>query len=598
MESFFSELSQEQLIWYSKLLVKVVLADNIITPSELKYIKSVLSRIEDQGQRKTLVSFLEKNVEPPLEQPKDLSPTLRAKIFILLTKVVISDNEFEEAEKKLLKKIAAVFDFYPGYTKDVIEWACDGVLIKEIQQELAKRKITDESSIVPLTKLNTDQKKWYIDAIIAALIHEGIKEEKEINILKAIFASTESKEEQILLRNHMMLQHRPPIKRAPPMHEQALIMILMEVIMISVSRGDLSYAAQQHIKLLTDVSRMKAEAYNKLMDWMNKRLSWKKREMDLINNVRLNTSIEDEEDRAKGILTTHPDNNAIQIRKVHCFACGSAADIPMFQLKHLSQKITSNIFGVPSYHGPNEGFDAIDYNLARVIVCPACLFASIHKEDFATGPQSKTPPELADARFKEGWVNTTLEREEFVGSHKDAMLTIDRSPEAAILSFKLAYQALVAINSHKPSEAGQAKLINLLLQMSDIQSHYKNVTEAEEELDEACRIAKNLFIKGRDDKIAARATRVLLLGALYHSKDEEMGNYIDYFHNYAKDKVDLLPMKDRQEFQKIYTDVLGIFDKRELYKKAALIKGFHLNTKLEKKKKEDGSKSDEGKEKK
>ena len=69
------------------------------------------------------------------------------------------------------------------------------------------------------------------------------------------------------------------------------------------------------------------------------------------------------------------------------------------------------------------------------------------------------------------------------------MLTIYSSPEAAILSFKLAYQALVAINAHKPSEAGQAKLINLLLQMSDIQSHYKNVTEAEEELDEACRIA-------------------------------------------------------------------------------------------------------------
>jgi len=586
MEGFVKELSQEQIIWYAHLLIKMVLADEVISPSEIRYIRSVLSRVENEEIRKRLVQYLEKNQDPPLTQPVGVKKEILARIYTHLIDVAIADQEIHDRERRLLTSLARLFDFYPGYTKDLLQWAEDGLKIKQIQQSMTKIKIVDEEFLVPIAKLNTEQKKWYIDAIIAALIHEGIKEEKEINLLKMMFESTASREEQIALRNHILLSHRPPIKIPPAMPEHVILLILMEVIQISLSKGEMSYHAQNHLRLLTDVSRISAESYNKLMDWMNRSLSWKKRELDLIRNVRLNVSAEEEEAESKGILSVHPQNNSVQVRKVHCFVCGSAAEINLLLIKHLSQKMRSNIFGTVVYEGANEGFEPVDFNNLRIAVCPACLFASPKKEYFIRNPKDKTPPELAEPRFKERWLGTVMDREDLVEGFKDSYSGIQRTPQAVIASYKLALAALQWVDEHSPSEELKGQIIGLQLNLAEVLMTQKQVEKAEEAMNAAAQVARNLYLKGRNDFIVLRASRVLLLSSLYLGKEKEAAEVMDYFQKYKSDKSEGLKITDRQEFQKLFQEISDIFSKREMYLKTAL-KGFMLNREVKKAKTEE-----------
>ncbi len=575
MLRLIKEFKPEQLIWYGQLLVKMVIVDQNFSPSELQFVKEVLAQIPDEKERKSLVGYLEKQQEPPLRQPKSLNKEVLAQVFIQLIHVALADNELHAAELALLKSLSRLFDFHPNYLKDCLAWAQDGIYIRRLQQKLAKRTLSLRNELVPVKKLNTEQKKWYIDAVVAALIHEGLKEEKELNLLKRMFASTESREEQILLRNHILLQHRPPIRRPPPMPEGLTLLILMEVALIGARNGDMSYQSSQHLRLLADVSRLSAKSYNELMEWINQSVLWKKRERDLLNQVRLNSSEEEEEAKKQGRLITHPDNNSIQVRKVQCFVCGSGKDLPLFQLRHLSQKTSQNIFGTPIFLGANEGFDPIDFNRIKVVVCPACLFASPKKEHFIRQKKDQTPEELSDPRFKGEWIRQVLEREEQIEPYKKQISTIQRSLPAAIACYDLAIDAVRHYHAHLPKESNQGQLINLYLTLAELKMQAGLREEAENDLRLAMDLAKQIYLKGRAPQLVLRCARLLLISALYFEDEKNIGEYMNFFHRYKTDKAEGFKLQDRQEFMKLYQEVSGIFSQRERYKKSAL-KGFKL----------------------
>ena len=576
LETPLTKLKNDQIEWYTLLLIKMVLVDGRISPNEINYVKTALNKVGDSAIKQKLINHLEEKDEPGLLQPPGIPKDTLATIYMELIHIALSDQEIHSDERQLLINIARLFDFYPKYTKECLQWADDGISIRALQEKIIGSRIPNEEKIVPLSRLNTEQKKWYIDAIISALIHEGIKEDREINLLRRVFESTPSKEEQQMLRQHILQRHRPPIKRPPNMPEKALLMILMEVVLISIRQGEMGYQAQQHLKLLTDVSRISAVAYNNMMDWVKQSLSWKRREQDLIHNVRLNSSREEEEARKKGILVTHPENNAIQVRKVHCFVCGSGNPIPLFQLKHLSQKTSQNIFGIPLYGGANEGFDPVDFNLIRVIVCPSCLFASVKKEHFLRDKKEKPPEGLAEPRFKEEWMSHVLDREERIEGMKNAMSSIARPPRVALASYRLAIDSLLSLDEHFPSELTKGQIINLRLTIAEIMMEYNMKQDAEEELALVMDLAIKLYRHGKDDQLALKATRVLLIGSLFFKEERDAQDYIEFFHKFKTDKADGYKIEDRQLFQKLYGEVTQIYAKRELYAKEKL-KGFRLD---------------------
>ncbi|MDT8445617.1 MAG: hypothetical protein RRB13_01815 [bacterium] len=570
-----TRLTQEQIVWYAKLLETTILADDEIAASEVKFIKSTLKYVNDEGARKELVSNLESGTLPPLTQPVGFNKFQLAEIHSQLVEICISDLELIKREEALLQKVGRLFDFHDVYTREMLNWGREGLEVKAFQQKLVSKKINDEEFIVPVKKLDTEQKKWYIDVLVAALIIEGVKEEREVSLLKKMLLSATTKEEQVVLRHHVLKQHRPPLKRPPKMHEELLIMIFMEVIQIFTSKGDIGYHGSQLLKLMADLSRMPTKSYTDVMDWCNRMIAWKLRRRQLVAAVRLNTSLEDQEAESKGLLSRHPSNNSVQVRKVKCFVCDNPGEFSFFQLKQHSQKPRQNIFYIQTYEGAAEGFDLIDFNRIKVTVCPHCLFATIHRKLFLLSDRDKTPTELGISRFKDPWVEGKDRRMERLGEHKDELFDIHRSDFTVVQSYELAIEAALAISLANDSDNWAGQVVTLRLHQAEVLMKQGNVKEAESKLKDALAESERLYIRSKNNPLVFRCARILLLGALYFKDDRNMGQYYEFFRRFETDKFDFLEKEEQTEFNRIFTDVKNIWDRREFYEKQEL-DGFHL----------------------
>jgi len=578
-----SKFEQDQIVWYAKLVVTAVLADESIAPSEVKFVKGILKYIEDKPVQAQLIQLLEAKKMPLLleQPPAGLDKFQLAQVYTNLIEICISDLELIEREKDLLRKIAVVFDFQSMYARELLSWGELGLEAKAFQQKLIKKRIHDEYFFVPLDKLDTEQKKWYVDVIVAALIVEGAKEEREVSLMKKLFNSTKSKSEQLLLRNHVMMKHRPPLRPPPKMHEQLLMMIFMEVIQIATTKGDLSYQGGQLLKMVADLSRMPTKSYTDLMDWCGRLVSWKQKGVQLVNNVKLNTSLEDQDAQSKGLLVRHPKVNSVQVRQVKCFVCDHSAAFNFYQLRHQSQQPYENIFKTPGYFGANEGFDPIDFNKIRVTVCPNCYFASTSKNQFSVPGREKTPPELANPDMRSQWVEKKEKRAGMFADRLSELQGIERSIPTVMQAYEIAVDAAQTLAHTNESELWEQQAMNLRLIQAEILMSSSDVATAHLRLKDAVVIAERLFVKSRDDLTSFRCARLLLMAALYFKDERKMMVYYDFFLQFRSDKYGYLSNADKAVFTRFETEVKGIWDRREDYEQKELA-GFHKK-KVEKK---------------
>ena len=105
-----------------------------------------------------------------------------------------------------------------------------------------------------------------------------------------------------------------------------------------------------------------------------------------------------------------------------------------------------------------------------------------------------------------------------------------------IASYKLALAALQWVDEHSPSEELKGQIIGLQLNLAEVLMTQKQVEKAEEAMNAAAQVARNLYLKGRNDFIVLRASRVLLLSSLYLGKEKEAAEVMDYFQKYKSDK--------------------------------------------------------------
>lgn len=141
-----------------------------------------------------------------------------------------------------------------------------------------------------------------------------------------------------------------------------------------------------------------------------------------------------------------------QIR-VKCPICNQN-DIICLELKAKSLTITPDLFLAPRFQGV-KGFRPINYTLAAVTVCPACLFASPDKRDFITfsvQTRSENRSQLGPFVLDE-MRQKVEERKMMIAPIADfaAHFKHPRSVEAAIHSYRLSiHRALVEASLETP----------------------------------------------------------------------------------------------------------------------------------------------------
>ncbi|MCP4297345.1 MAG: hypothetical protein GY786_17215 [Proteobacteria bacterium] len=565
MKILIESLTQEQLIWYSEMLIMAILADKMIKPTEVEFLKGVIGHINDDKERSRLIHNIKEGTITPLRLMNNVPKETSAFIFSHLIESCISDMEFDITEKNLLRKIGQLFDFKVGYIKQWLSWGDDGVEWKKFQQTIVRSRINNREFIVPIKAMNIEQKKWYIDIMVSALMLTGLRNEKEIDLLKYVLENTENKEEQKLLKAHIFKKHRPPMHRPPKMSEEVLTLIFMDLISIHTSKGVFSYQGEQQIKQLSDLSQITTASFTQIMDWCQRGLHWKGLRSELTSHVMLNASAEDEEAAKKGLLTTHPNNSSVQIRQLDCFMCESKIPLAAFQVKHYSQRMESNIFGVSKYVKANEGFDFIDFSKIKVIVCPNCLFAATDKTHFCKGEKDKKPVILNNPDFRKQWMYKKFHRLEMFNEKEGELKAIKRSLDCIVGSYRVAIETAQALLGASDDDSFLGKEVNLHLQLAEIYMQYKKKDLAIEELRIVQKVCQKIFTSSANDPLVINCAKILLLISLYFKETQPSHSQFDFFRDYKADKLIFLKYDAKNNFNKVYNEVEIIWERRELY---------------------------------
>ena len=569
MEKILNELTQVQKAWLSEIIITIVLADKVVKKEEISFVGEIINHLEIEEEKVRLLTLLRSGTQPELKQPINIPKETLASIYCKLIEICIADLELHDTEIQILKKISRIFQFSDSYTLKWMNWAKDGLVWHENLVELAGKKLNINNLLVPVKKLNIAQKKWYIDVVVAALMVTGLQAKREINFLKMMINSTDDPEEKRVLKLHVLLKHRPPIKKAPSLPVEVQVQVLQELVLILSANGDMTFKGQQLFKLMLELANLPIIIYQKLIEWCNYGIAWKKEGQALIRGVKRKISAEDEEALMRGILISHPNNNSIQSRELSCFMCEGDLKAIRFQVKPGSQKIRNNIFGIPVYLGSYEAFDPVDYNRSRVIVCPNCYYTSINKEMFRRNEKEKPPEEFVVPEFRKVWMDQ-LDSRRLMFENPDEIGILNCSRGTVFTSYRLAISAADMMAEYFDDEKYLSHSIYLKLTLAQVVMGYKEIQQAFELIREVYEDTNRLYINTQDNHTAHRCARIMMLIALFLEDEPKAVEHFDYLSTYAKDKADLLPYRERLEFNRVYTECQQIYDYREQYKKSSL----------------------------
>lgn len=267
-------------------------------------------------------------------------------------------------------------------------------------------------------------------------------------------------------------------------------------------------------------------------------------------------------------------NNSIKIRQFTCFVCESDEPIQFNILESKSQKPEHNVFGIPSYRNPNEGFEFIDFNTVKLAVCPSCYFTSFHKEHFCKRPTDEPPAFIASRPFISFWMESIFNRQEkILNFDLNDYFNLRPSPELVETIYDFGIQVAEA-GSEISEEAGiKWQEVAIKLTLAEILSERKAEEKANKLLKECLEKARVIFETSYDLEYTYRAGRIIFYLALYFEDKIAYGEMYDYFSrsvnekkNQSADEVKLL--------KKVTEELKKSFEDREAYAKKSLI-GLH-----------------------
>ncbi len=565
-------LNKEQRVWYADLVISAILADNEISPSEVDFLKQVISIVPDAAKKKELMLRISSKKASELTPPPSLPNEILAAIFVELILIMISDLDFADDEKEFLKTVADLFQFEKAYFRDLMRWGTEGLEWKNSQQDLIAGGETIENFQAAMGKLNSEQRKWYAQALIATIMLDGAIDEMELSFLKAAVSLVDNKKDQMELMGYVRNKMSPRLNRPPEMSEAILVHIFIEIIRIVSADENLSYAEHAHLKQISDLCGFSNEQFEKCIAWCNRGLSWMQNKNPLIANCKISQK------KLGGSLAAglaqNTENSSLLDREFDCFVCGSKQKVIAHQLKPQTQEPNRNIFGIMAYLGAMEGHEYIDFNKIRVITCPTCLFSSLSKDLFKKSEKEKIPDVLNNNKFRTAWIKDLKNRQAKLGDKMKELFSINRSCDVVAESYELAIKAADMLGVASNDESQKWQSITMLMTMAEICMNDGEVEKAESYLEKAQERADFLFKNATDVTVSFKAARVLLLMGLYWDDIRTAGTYLDFLREYQFEKMDTLSPPAQNVLKKIYGEAKKVMEDRSEYTKDQLT-GFH-----------------------
>ncbi|MGK0290547.1 MAG: hypothetical protein ACI86H_002006 [bacterium] len=512
-----NKFTQEQKFWYAQLIVGAVLADGQIDAMEIDFLKEVLAFLAGEDEHALIMDMVRGQSTPDILAPDDdIAPDILASIFVQLILIVIVDCEMSSEEKDFLKEVAVLFRFTDFYTKILLKWAETGLQWKQGRAKLAGAN--NKSTSIPLKHFSEDQKYWYANLIVTAILSDDNIDIAEIEFLKKAVSFVSDKKNQQRLMQMITIKNGQKLTKPEGISEAILMLIVTELLLIISSDGAIAIREKLLIKNICEVMDLPTSFYDRSMQWCELGVLWQRETSSVINKCQI---------KHKSLQTDHR-NESLRTREVFCYICASNEPIAFFQLRNKSQKVFNNVFGVPTYQGAIGKYNPVDYNHFKVGVCPNCFFASMDIKMFRLKEQ-KTPPEiLVETAFFEKWHASLDERKKQFQVFSEHFGSEKRTIKSVFASYQLAIKTYTELVKYDHHFVSHKQLVSLMLTFAEILVSNQRKKPADDFLKQAKDFSESFMMKLENPLDSAKIARLQVFMSLYFENYENSNKYLTF----------------------------------------------------------------------
>ncbi len=280
----FELLSLDHKKWYVNLVISTILADNTVSPTEVSFIKSIASVIDDTGEKQTILDLLSKKQKPPLVAPPPGIPlAILTAIYMEIIQILICDLDFDSKERLFLEEVGKLCRFEKSFLNKLLEWCENGLKWKQQQKLLVNPGQVDNNFGVPVNKMTSPQKSWYAVILINCIMLDGHIDQMEVVFLKAALSFVENKKHQKQFAAYIRNRMAPPLQPYPGSLTRDIVnKVMMEAIQILATDQQISLNEQALLIRIAEVCSIPQNEFVKFMEWANQGVNWKNSKDELI----------------------------------------------------------------------------------------------------------------------------------------------------------------------------------------------------------------------------------------------------------------------------------------------------------------------------
>ena len=552
-------LSQEQKMWYAELVIAAIVADNEISLSEIKFLKQVMGLISDMDQKKKLLTYVSSKKAPTLSPPDNINNDILAAIYIELILIMISDLDFAIQERDFLSRISDLFNFSESYFDTLMEWAEKGLKWKKDQRLLLISE-SDELG-VPLKRMNSDQRRWYANIMIATILLDRSIDEFEIELLKTAISVVDDQNSQKELLSYIKNKMCPPIKPPPDSEMDILIAIITELLLLISADENVTYQEQAHLRRIAECCEFPEDKFDSMLDWCNEGVEWKRSKTRLIKQVNFRKTPK-----------VNRDKNVPSAIKMGCFVCNTDEEIRCYLPDPGSPTTEKNIFGIPVYPKVKKEENTRDYNQIAITVCPTCYFAGEGDRFFKKEDDPPLIKELVHKKFREFWMKEVEQRSQAFEKTPNEVFSTYRSFPTVRKSYQIAIKALIMMRKINNSIDNQMIHMSLILKYAEVLTNGGDQTNGDKLLLQVRSMAKNT-VDSELEKITGQkvhCAQLLFFLSLYYEEEANADKYRKYLLQTQKDKASTIQPAELSYLKKLNQKLLWAFEHQQDYSRTQL----------------------------
>ena len=135
---------------------------------------------------------------------------------------------------------------------------------------------------VPVHTLNKEQRKWYAQIVIAAILADDEISPSEIDFLKQVIAIVDHPEDKKELMQMISSKKGPKISEPPGIQKEIMAAIFIELLLIMISDLDFADKEKKFLKKIADLFGLNKAYFTELMHWGEEGLAWKLSQQRLV----------------------------------------------------------------------------------------------------------------------------------------------------------------------------------------------------------------------------------------------------------------------------------------------------------------------------